>query len=100
MKNISSKLRQHSCSSADGSELVDFALLRNKPAIIINEYRTQTQIGEQKGSANILKGLYGTFRNPLGHETKIEWEMDEQDSLDIMSTISLINRKLDKAKHV
>jgi uncharacterized protein (TIGR02391 family) len=100
MKSISYKLRQLSCSFADGSDLVDFSLLGNEPAVIINEYHTQTQIGEQKGFANILKGLYGTFRNPLSHESKIKWEMNEQDALDIMSTISLIHRKLDKARRV
>ena len=65
--------------------------------VAINPLRTETEKGEQRGFAGLLKGLYGTIRNPLGHEAKIEWEMTEQDALDILTTISLIHRKLDKA---
>lgn len=46
---------------------------------------------------NLLKGVFGTFRNTTAHAPKITWPIDEQDALDILSTISLIHRKLDKA---
>ena len=46
----------------------------------------------------LLKGLYGTIRNPLAHNPKIERDMVEQDALDILTMISLVHRKLDKAR--
>jgi uncharacterized protein (TIGR02391 family) len=46
---------------------------------------------------NLLKGLYGTIRNPLAHDPKVEWDMTEQDTLDILTMISLVHRKLDQA---
>jgi len=46
---------------------------------------------------NLLKGVFGTFRNTTAHAPKITWEINEQDALDILSMISLIHRKLDKA---
>jgi len=33
----------------------------------------------------------------LAHNPRVEWEMSEQDALDILTTASLIHRKLDKA---
>jgi len=42
--------------------------------------------------------FYGTIRNPLAHDPKIEWDMNEQDTLDILTMISLVHRKLDKAR--
>ena len=46
---------------------------------------------------NLLKGLYGTIRNPLAHDPELEWPMTEQDALDILTMISLVQRKLDQA---
>ena len=46
---------------------------------------------------NLLKGVFGTFRNTTAHVPKVTWEINEQDALDILSMISLIHRKLDKA---
>ena len=46
---------------------------------------------------NLLKGVFGTFRNTTAHAPKITWEINELDALDILSMISLIHRKLDKA---
>ena len=87
MKSITAKIREKSGYYADGAELVDAVFLGKSPELFINEYKTLSQIGEQKGFANLLKGLYGTFRNPTAHEAKINWKMSELDALDILSTI-------------
>jgi len=47
--------------------------------------------------ANLIKGLFGAFRNTLEHAPKIHWEVTEQDALNILTTISLIHRRLDTA---
>jgi uncharacterized protein (TIGR02391 family) len=52
---------------------------------------------EQRGFMNLLKGLFGTFRNTAAHAPKITWKIDEQDALDILSLISLVHRRLDSA---
>jgi len=98
MKSITSKLRQMTGSTSDGADLVHnaFGLKPGSPMLAITTLDTETLKGEQRGFASLLKGLYGTIRNPLAHDPKIEWDMSEQDALDIMTTISLIHRKLDK----
>lgn len=101
MKSISSRIRQLSGLTSDGAQLVDATFGLGKtgtPLAAINPLRTDTEKGEQRGFASLLKGLYGTVRNPLGHEAKIEWAMSERDALDILTTVSLVHRKLDKAQ--
>jgi len=100
MKSITSKIRELSGFDTDGHLLVDdaFALGKNgTPAVAISALDTETLRGEQKGFANLLKGLYGTIRNPVAHEPKKDWALSEQDALDILTIISLVHRKLDKA---
>ncbi len=100
MKSIASKIRKLSGLTSDGSELIDkaFSLGKEKsPLLAINALNSETLVGEQRGFVSLLKGLYGTIRNPLGHEAKIEWVMSEQDAVDILTTVSLVHRKLDKA---
>lgn len=100
MKSISVKIRTLSGLTCDGSGLVDGAFSQGKagaPILVINTYDSETLQGEQRGFVNLLKGLYGTIRNPLAHNPKIEWDMSEQDAMDILTMISLVHRKLDKA---
>ncbi len=102
MKSITAKLRQLTGTSTDGSELVyeAFSDRNARPLLAINAYDTETLKMEQRGFVSLLKGLYGTIRNPLAHDPKIEWQMDEQDGLDILTMISLVHRKLDKARRL
>lgn len=100
MKSITAKIRKLSGFTSDGSQLVDqaFAFGRTTtPLLAINSLDSETLQGEQKGFISLLKGLYGTIRNPLAHNPKIEWDMNEQDALDTLTVISLVHRKLDKA---
>lgn len=101
MKSITTKIRTLTGLSTDGAELVREAFQLGKtdtPLFAINSLTTETEKGEQRGFVNLLTGLYGTIRNPLAHNPKIEWDMTEQDALDMMSTLSLVHRKLDKAR--
>jgi len=100
MKSIAAKVRVLSGLTSDGAELVQqaFGMPAGKaPLIAINSLTTETDRGEQRGFANLLMGVFGTIRNPAAHNPKIEWDMSEQDALDILTTASLIHRKLDKA---
>jgi len=101
MKSITAKIRTLTGLSSDGADLVREAFQLGKadtPLFAINTLITETEKGEQRGFVNLLIGLYGTIRNPLAHNPKIEWDMTEADALDMMSTLSLLHRKLDKAR--
>ena len=98
-KSIAEKIRIKTNLTADGSELVDqaFSYKGKIPYLALNNLTTESHESEQKGFMNLLKGVFGTFRNTTAHAPKITWEVNEQDALDSLSMISLIHRKLDKA---
>jgi uncharacterized protein (TIGR02391 family) len=101
MKSIAAKIRNVSGLTSDGAQLVQEAFTPSGgqgSVLAINPLVTETHKGEQRGFANLLIGLFGTIRNPLAHTPKVEWDMSEQDALDILTTASLIHRKLDKAR--
>lgn len=95
MKSIAVRVRQLSGVDGDGAPLIQAVFSGDTPKLRINEFKTKTQTGEQRGFVSLLTGMYGMFRNPTAHAAKIEWTMSEQDALDIMSTISFVHRKLD-----
>lgn len=102
MKSITAKIRTLSGMTGDGCDLVHeaFGQKFGDPQLAINPFKTETHKGEQYGFMNLLKGLYGTIRNPLAHTPKAEWDMTEQDALDILTMISLVHRKLDQAHRI
>ena len=102
-KSIAAKVRNLSGLDGDGADLIQRAFSWSKdslPVLAINDLTTETERGEQRGFVSLLVGLFGTVRNPLAHNPKIEWPMSEKDALDILTLTSLLHRKLDKVKAV
>ena len=86
--------------TSDGADLVDEALRITTPRLAINSLRTDTEQSEQRGLINLLKGMFGTFRNVSGHAPKITWPIEEEDALDLLSIVSYLHRRLDSAVRV
>lgn len=99
-KSVAEKLRQKTGLGSDGSQLVDEALGIGKagcPRLAFNTLTTESERNEHSGLMNLIKGLFGAFRNTTAHAPKIHWNVTEQDALDILTTISLVHRRLDNA---
>lgn len=98
-KSVAEKIRQRSGLNSDGADLIDqaFSFKSAIPCLALNSLQTESEQSEQKGFMNLLKGLFGTFRNTTAHAPKITWKMEEQDALDILSLVSLVHRRLDLA---
>jgi len=97
---VAEKLREKTGLLSDGAPLVDEALGIGKtghPLLAFNSLRTESERSEHSGLINLIKGLFGAFRNTTAHAPKIHWNVTEQDALDILTTISLIHRRLDAA---
>jgi uncharacterized protein (TIGR02391 family) len=97
-KSIADKLRARSGLTDDGAILVDRALGGDLPMLAINALTSESERGEQRGFANLVKGVFGMFRNPTAHAPRIHWAMDKDDAEDILSLASLIHRRLDAAR--
>lgn len=97
-KSVADKIRNLTDLHTDGAFLVDEAFsFKGIPYLALNGLVSDSEKSEQKGFMNLLKGLFGTFRNTTAHTPKITWEIDALDALDILSMVSLIHRRLDKA---
>lgn len=95
-KSVADKIREKSRLDEDGSKLVDMAFGGDRPRLAFNTLQTHTEKSEQTGLMNLIKGLFGTFRNTTAHEPQIKWVIEEDDALDMLSLASLIHRRLDK----
>lgn len=96
-KSIADKLRTRTGLTDDGGKLVEAALGGATPKLAINALKTDSQRSEQAGFANLIKGTFGMFRNPVAHEARILWTMSKEDAEDLLSLASLIHRRLDAA---
>jgi len=97
-KSIAAKIRERTDLISDGASLIDGALAGENPRLKINNFITETEKSEQKGFINLAKGLFGTFRNPTAHAPKIEWNLSEEDALDLFSLASYVLRRIEKSK--
>jgi uncharacterized protein (TIGR02391 family) len=96
-KSVASKIRGISGLTSDGNQLVGAAFDGNDPLIRINAFGSSSEISEHRGFSNLLKGVVSMFRNPLSHDPKISWELEQQDAEELMGLLSLLHRRLDNA---
>jgi uncharacterized protein (TIGR02391 family) len=71
-KSVAARLRALTDEAGDGAGLVDAALASGRsvtPLLAINTGQTQTERDEQNGLANLSKGIFGMFRNPVAPAT-------------------------------
>lgn len=79
------------------AEPVNKAFSIRNPLLVLGPLTTESEKSEHKGFAHLMVGLFGAVRNPLAHAPKTTWPMSEEDALDILTLISFIHRKLDRA---
>ena len=48
-------------------------------------------------SHNLLRGMFGTFRNVTALAPKVTWPIPRQDALDLLSLVSYMHRRIDTA---
>ncbi len=99
-KSIAVKIRDKTGLTTDGAELVDRAFGLAAPLLAVNSLQTEPEQSDQKGFANLLKGISGTFRNVTAHAPRITWKIEEQDALDLLTMVSYLHRRLDAAASV
>lgn len=97
VKSVAQRLRDLSGVHADGNKLVEIVLSPNQPLLKINAFLTDTDRSEHIGLLNTIKGLFGIIRNPTAHVPKIKFKIEEEEALDIMTIVSFVHKKLDRA---
>lgn len=98
IKGLGDRLRELGGTDEDGRSLVQSLLGGKSPKLPINDGGTTTKRNEQVGTALLAEGLFAAFRNPAAHAPRLEWNLTEQDALDVLGTVSLVHRRLDQAE--
>lgn len=99
-KSVADKIRVKSGLSGDGGELVDQAFgvgRAGMPFLAFNALKNETERSEHTGLMNLMKGMFGAFRNVTAHAPKVAWSITEDDALDLLTIASLLHRRLDNA---
>ena len=96
-KSLAQNIRDKTGLTGDGAEIVDKAFSVKNAILAINSLVTDTERSEQKGFANLLRGIFGVFRNVPAHAPKIHWAVNKQDAMDALTIISYAYRRLDEA---
>ena len=99
-KSVADKIRGKTGLTEDGAPLVDVAFGTGKaamPYLAFNSLRTESEQSEHSGLMNLMKGMFGVFRNVTAHAPKISWTVSEQDAFDLLTIASYLHRRLDDA---
>jgi uncharacterized protein (TIGR02391 family) len=96
-KSVADKLRTRTGLTDDGATLVDRTLSGELPLLAINPLKTDSEKSEQRGFANVVKGLFGMFRNTTAHAPKIAWAIDKDDAEEVFTLLSLVHKRIDAA---
>lgn len=99
-KSLAARLRDMTGSSLDGAKLLDQVLEPGSsglPLVAFNSLATDTDRSENRGLTLMIRGVFGAFRNLTAHDPKVLRPIGEQDGTDLLTTISLLHRKLDSA---
>jgi uncharacterized protein (TIGR02391 family) len=96
-KSVADKLRSKTGLSSDGATLIDHALGGDKPILAINALLTDSEKSEQRGFTNLVKGMFGMFRNTTAHAPKITWAIQKDDAEEVFTLLSLVHKRIDAA---
>jgi len=77
---LTDTIREKAGLDGDGHSLIGQSLGGDSPKIRINRFQTQTEKDEQKGFAELLRGIYSSIRNPRSHE-QIEDKQEHADAI-------------------
>lgn len=94
LRLLTAALRSKTGLHGDGAALVGQALGGNTPAVRLNPFRTVSEVDEQRGYEQIVRGLYIGIRNPRTHDN---WADSQRDADAIIGFIDHIIRRIDDA---
>jgi len=92
-KQVQSKAQ----STADGESLMLNVWGCDKGVLKVTSCQSETDRNVQDGIKFLSAGLMRAMRNPTAHEPALDWPIDKNDCLDMLSFMSFLFRQLDKA---
>jgi len=95
-KGLAERVRQITGLTTDGGKLFQEAFSTKDPFIFFNSLKSESEISEFVGLKELLEAIYHLVRNPAAHTPKINWKVDENKALDVLTLISFAHKYLDE----
>ncbi|MFA5386062.1 MAG: TIGR02391 family protein [Candidatus Paceibacterota bacterium] len=92
------EVQNKSQMSGYGSRLMEEALSLSG-SLKLNTQRTRTEVNEQEGVMHLSVGLMRAIRNPQAHEPALDWPINREEALDLLSFLNFLFRKFDKVTY-
>lgn len=99
-KSLADRVRQMTNLEGDGTTLYDKAFSTSTPYLVLNNLQTESERSQQVGFCLMLKGINSMVRNVTAHTPKIKWIIEEDEAIDILTTISFLHKNLDNCQVV
>ena len=99
-KGVAQRVRSITGLSDDGGKLFQTAFSHKDPYLYFNLLQTESEISEFIGLKDLLEAIFHLVRNPTAHTPKINWKVEEEKALDILTLISVAHKYLDECKPV
>jgi len=74
------------------------AFSRKDPYVFLNAQKTDTDWNEHNGLREMMDAVFHMIRNPAAHTPKINWKVEEDKALDVLTIISFIHKYLDETR--
>ncbi len=99
-KGVAQRVRNITGLETDGGTLFQTAFSKKDPYLYFNLLKTESEISEFTGLKELLESIFHLVRNPQAHTPKINWIINEEKALDVLTLISLAHKYLDECKPV
>lgn len=96
-KGLAERVRKMTSTDKDGGELFDYAFSTKTPKLLINGLATQSDRSEMLGLKELMCAIFHLIRNEIAHIPAINWQVNENQALDILTMISVAHNYLDKS---
>ncbi|MFI3162934.1 MAG: TIGR02391 family protein [Bacillota bacterium] len=94
-KGVAERVRDMTGLTTDGYALFNDAFSTKDPYLIMNRLATSSECNEHNGVKLLMQSVVSLVRNPMAHTPKMNWHIEEDKALDILSVLSLIHKYLD-----
>lgn len=95
-KGLAQRVREISGMQEDGGQLFQQAFSLKNPSLFFNTLQTDSEKSEFTGLRELLQAIFHLVRNPAAHTPKINWKVEEEKALDILTVISFAHKYLDE----
>lgn len=95
-KGLAERVRCIAGLTTDNADLFEKAFATKDPFIYFNKLTTKSEISEHIGLKELLCAIFHLARNPAAHTPKINWIVEEDKALDILTLISFAHKYLDE----